>query len=287
VSILIDENTRAIVQGITGSQGSFHTKLMLEYGTRIVAGVTPGKGGSEVHGIPVYNSVREAIREHDANASIIFVPAPFALDAALEAIENLELVVIITEGIPVHDSMKIKAFAERQDCRVIGPNTAGIISPDKSKLGIMPAQVFAPGRVGVVSRSGTLAYEIALAITEAGFGESTLVGIGGDPVVGTSFVEVLEMFESDEETSAVVLIGEIGGDAEERAAEFITTMSKPVVGYVAGLTAPPGKRMGHAGAIISRGKGTAEGKIKALEKSGARVARLPQEIPELLKEALR
>jgi len=287
VSILIDENTRAIVQGITGSQGSFHTKLMLEYGTRIVAGVTPGKGGSEVHGIPVYNSVREAIREHDANASIIFVPAPFALDAALEAIENLELVVIITEGIPVHDSMKIKAFAERQDCRVIGPNTAGIISPGKSKLGIMPAQVFAPGRVGVVSRSGTLAYEIALAITEAGFGESTLVGIGGDPVVGTSFVEVLEMFESDEETSAVVLIGEIGGDAEERAAEFITTMSKPVVGYVAGLTAPPGKRMGHAGAIISRGKGTAEGKIKALEKSGARVARLPQEIPELLKEALR
>jgi succinyl-CoA synthetase alpha subunit len=287
VSILIDENTRAIVQGITGSQGSFHTKLMLEYGTRIVAGVTPGKGGSEVHGIPVYNSVREALREHDANASIIFVPAPFALDAALEAIENLELVVIITEGIPVHDSMKIKAFAERQDCRVIGPNTAGIISPDKSKLGIMPAQVFAPGRVGVVSRSGTLAYEIALAITEAGFGESTLVGIGGDPVVGTSFVEVLEMFESDDETSAVVLIGEIGGDAEERAAEFITTMSKPVVGYVAGLTAPPGKRMGHAGAIISRGKGTAEGKIRALEKSGARVARLPQEIPELLRQVLK
>ncbi len=287
MSILIDENTRAIVQGITGSQGSFHTKLMLEYGTRIVAGVTPGKGGSEVHGIPVYNSVREALREHDANASIIFVPAPFALDAALEAIENLELVVIITEGIPVHDSMKIKAFAERQDCRVIGPNTAGIISPDKSKLGIMPAQVFAPGRVGVVSRSGTLAYEIALAITEAGFGESTLVGIGGDPVVGTSFVEVLEMFESDDETSAVVLIGEIGGDAEERAAEFITTMSKPVVGYVAGLTAPPGKRMGHAGAIISRGKGTAEGKIRALEKSGARVARLPQEIPELLRQVLK
>ncbi len=286
MSILIDENTRAIVQGITGSQGSFHTKLMLEYGTRIVAGVTPGKGGEVVHGVPVYNSVKEALREHDANASIIFVPAPFALDAALEAIENLELVVIITEGIPVHDSMKIKAFAERHDCRVVGPNTAGIISPGKSKLGIMPAQVFSQGRVGVVSRSGTLAYEIALAITEAGFGESTLVGIGGDPVVGTSFVEVLEMFENDRETSAVVLIGEIGGDAEERAAEFIEGMSKPVVGYVAGLTAPPGKRMGHAGAIISRGRGTAEGKIRALERSGARVARLPQEIPELLREVL-
>ncbi len=287
MSILIDENTRAIVQGITGSQGSFHTKLMLEYGTKIVAGVTPGKGGSEVHGVPVYDSVKEALRHHDANASIIFVPAPFAMDAALEAVENLELVVIITEGIPVHDSMKIKAYAERCGSRVIGPNTAGIISPGKSKLGIMPAQVFTQGNVGVVSRSGTLAYEIALAITEAGYGQSTLVGIGGDPVVGTSFVEVLQMFEEDEETSAVVLIGEIGGDAEERAAEFIKTMSKPVIGYVAGLTAPPGKRMGHAGAIISRGKGTAEGKIQALEKSGARVARIPQEIPELLKEVLR
>jgi succinyl-CoA synthetase alpha subunit len=286
VSILINEDTRAIVQGITGSQGSFHTRLMLEYGTRIVAGVTPGKAGEEVHRVPVYNSVREALREHDASASVVFVPAPFALDAALEAIEHLELVVIITEGIPVHDSMKIRAFAERHGCRVVGPNTAGIISPGKSKLGIMPAQVFAPGKVGVVSRSGTLAYEIALAITESGLGESTLVGIGGDPVVGTSFVEVLEMFEEDEETEAVVLIGEIGGDAEERAAEFIAEMSKPVVGYVAGITAPPGKRMGHAGAIITRGKGTAEEKIRALERSGARVARLPQEIPELLRQVL-
>ncbi|NOZ59349.1 MAG: succinate--CoA ligase subunit alpha [Euryarchaeota archaeon] len=286
MSILVDEDTRVIVQGITGSQGSFHTKLMLEYGTRIVAGVTPGKGGEEVHGVPVYNSVREALREHDASASVVFVPAPFALDAALEAIENLELVVIITEGIPVHDSMKIKAFAERHGTRVVGPNTAGIISPGKSKLGIMPAQVFAPGKVGVVSRSGTLAYEIALAITEAGMGQSTLVGIGGDPVVGTSFVEVLEMFEEDGETEAVVLIGEIGGDAEERAAEFISGMSKPVVGYVAGITAPPGKRMGHAGAIITRGKGTAEDKIRALEGSGALVARLPQEIPELLRRVL-
>ncbi len=286
MSILIDENTRAIVQGITGSQGSFHTKLMLEYGTRIIAGVTPGKGGEEVHGVPVYNSVREALREHDATASIIFVPAPFAMDAALEAIENLELVVIITEGIPVHDAMKIKEYAARCGCRVIGPNTPGIISPGKSKLGIMPAQVFSQGRIGVVSRSGTLAYEIALAITEAGFGESSLVGIGGDPVVGTSFVEVLDMFEKDKETSAVVLIGEIGGDAEERAAEFISTMSKPVVAYVAGVTAPPGKRMGHAGAIISRGRGTAESKIRALESSGARVARLPQEIPDLLAEVV-
>ncbi len=284
MSILIDEGTRAIVQGITGAQGSFHTKLMLDYGTRIVAGVTPGKAGGEVHGVPVYNSVKDALHEHDATASIIFVPASFALDAALEAIESLELVVIITEGIPVHDTMKIKAYAERHGSRVIGPNTAGIISPEKSKLGIMPAQVFKRGNVGVVSRSGTLAYEIALAITEAGFGESTLVGIGGDPVVGTGFVEVLQMFEDDEETSAIVLIGEIGGDAEERAAEFIKTMSKPVVGYVAGLTAPPGKRMGHAGAIISRGRGTAESKIKALEAGGARVARIPQEIPELLEQ---
>ncbi|WP_456474119.1 succinate--CoA ligase subunit alpha [Candidatus Pyrohabitans sp.] len=287
MSILIDEGTRAIVQGITGAQGSFHTKLMLDYGTRIVAGVTPGKAGEEVHGVPVYNSVKDALCEHDATASIIFVPAPFALDAALEAIENLELVVIITEGIPVHDAMKIKAYAERHASRVIGPNTAGIISPEKSKLGIMPAQVFRRGNVGVVSRSGTLAYEIALAITEAGFGESTLVGIGGDPVVGTGFVEMLQMFEGDEETSAIVLIGEIGGDAEERAAEFIKTMNKPVIGYVAGLTAPPGKRMGHAGAIISRGKGTAESKIRALEAGGARVARIPQEIPGLLEQVLR
>ncbi|WP_457555442.1 succinate--CoA ligase subunit alpha [Candidatus Pyrohabitans sp.] len=287
MSILIDENTRAIVQGITGSQGSFHTRLMLDYGTRIVAGVTPGKAGREVHGVPVYNSVREALREHDATASVIFVPAPFAMDAAFEAIEHLELVVIITEGIPVHDSMKIREYAEHHGCRVIGPNTAGIISPGKSKLGIMPAQVFAPGRVGVVSRSGTLAYEIALAITESGMGESTLVGIGGDPVVGTGFVEVLQMFEEDGHTDAVVLIGEIGGDAEERAAEYIAQMSKPVVGYVAGITAPPGKRMGHAGAIITRGKGTAESKIRALERSGAGVARLPQEIPELLHQVLK
>ncbi len=286
MSIIIDEKTRVLVQGITGSQGSFHTKLMLDYGTKVVAGVTPGKAGKEVHGVEVYNSVAEAVDATGATASVIFVPAPFALDAALEAIEHLKLVVIITEGIPVHDALKIKAYAQAKGVRVIGPNTAGVIAPGKSKLGIMPAEVFTPGKVGIVSRSGTLAYEIALTLTEANLGQSSLVGIGGDPVVGTDFVEALKLYEGDPETEAVVLIGEIGGDAEERASEYIKEMSKPVVGYIAGITAPEGKRMGHAGAIISRGKGTAQGKIEALEKAGAKVARLPQEIPELVKKSL-
>jgi len=259
---------------------------MLDYGTKVVAGVTPGKAGKEVHGVEVYNSVAEAVDATGATASVIFVPAPFALDAALEAIEHLKLVVIITEGIPVHDALKIKAYAQAKGVRVIGPNTAGVIAPGKSKLGIMPAEVFTPGKVGIVSRSGTLAYEIALTLTEANLGQSSLVGIGGDPVVGTDFVEALKLYEGDPETEAVVLIGEIGGDAEERASEYIKEMSKPVVGYIAGITAPEGKRMGHAGAIISRGKGTAQGKIEALEKAGAKVARLPQEIPELVKKSL-
>ncbi len=282
----MDRNTRVVVQGITGRQGRFHAKLMREYGTQVVAGVTPGKGGENVDGIPVYDTVREAVEEHDATASVVFVPAPSAMDACLEALAHLELVVAITEGIPVQDTMLLRAQARRTGSRLVGPNTPGIITPGESKLGIMPASVFAPGRVGVVSRSGTLAYEIAAAISGSGMGQSTLVGIGGDAVVGTSMREVLEMFESDPGTEAVVLVGEIGGEAEERAAEYVAEMSKPVVAYVAGITAPPEKRMGHAGAIISRGRGTAESKLRALERAGARVAEFPQEVPELLREVL-
>ncbi len=282
----MDRNTRVVVQGITGRQGRFHAKLMREYGTQVVAGVTPGKGGENVDGIPVYDTVREAAEEHDATASVVFVPAPSAMDACLEALAHLELVVAITEGIPVQDTMLLRAQARRTGSRLVGPNTPGIITPGESKLGIMPASVFTPGRVGVVSRSGTLAYEIAAAISGSGMGQSTLVGIGGDAVVGTSMREVLEMFESDPGTEAVVLVGEIGGEAEERAAEYVAEMSKPVVAYVAGITAPPEKRMGHAGAIISRGRGTAESKLRALERAGARVAEFPQEVPELLREVL-
>ena len=286
MGILVDRNTRVVVQGITGRQGRFHAKLMREYGTQVVAGVTPGKGGENVDGIPVYDTVREAAEEHDATASVVFVPAPSAMDACLEALAHLELVVAITEGIPVQDTMLLRAQARRTGSRLVGPNTPGIITPGESKLGIMPASVFTPGRVGVVSRSGTLAYEIAAAISGSGMGQSTLVGIGGDAVVGTSMREVLEMFESDPGTEAVVLVGEIGGEAEERAAEYVAEMSKPVVAYVAGITAPPEKRMGHAGAIISRGRGTAESKLRALERAGARVAEFPQEVPELLREVL-
>ncbi len=286
MGILVDRNTRVVVQGITGRQGRFHAKLMREYGTQVVAGVTPGKGGENVDGIPVYDTVREAVEEHDATASVVFVPAPSAMDACLEALAHLELVVAITEGIPVQDTMLLRAQARRTGSRLVGPNTPGIITPGESKLGIMPASVFTPGRVGVVSRSGTLAYEIAAAISGSGMGQSTLVGIGGDAVVGTSMREVLEMFESDPGTEAVVLVGEIGGEAEERAAEYVAEMSKPVVAYVAGITAPPEKRMGHAGAIISRGRGTAESKLRALERAGARVAEFPQEVPELLREVL-
>ncbi len=282
--ILADSSTRVLVQGITGRQGRFHARLMQEYGTAVVAGVTPGKGGESVHGIPVYDTVREAVREHDATASVVFVPAPLAMDACLEALAHLELVVVITEGIPVKDTMLLRARAKRLGSRLIGPNTPGIISPGESKLGIMPASVFRRGSAGVVSRSGTLAYEIAAAMSSSGIGQSTLVGVGGDAVVGTSMAEVLQMFESDPETEAVVLVGEIGGEAEERAAEFVKEMSKPVVAYIAGITAPPEKRMGHAGAIISRGRGTAESKIRALERAGARVAEFPQQIPEILRE---
>ena len=290
MAIIVDENTRLIVQGITGREGSFHTKLMKEYGTKIVAGVTPGKGGQDVHGIPVYDSVEEAVQAHpDANTSIIFVPARFAADAVYEAIDaGIKTIVVITEGIPVHDALRFINYGKSKGVTIIGPNCPGVISPGRAKVGIMPGHIFMPGNVGIVSRSGTLTYEIAYAMTKAGIGQSSAVGIGGDPVVGTSFVEALEMFENDPSTEAIVLVGEIGGDMEERAAKMIEEgkITKPAVAFIAGRTAPPGKRMGHAGAIIMMGTGTAEGKVQALERVGVKVARTPMEIPALLKEVL-
>jgi len=287
MAILVDEKTRVVVQGATGNQGRFHLKQMLSYGTRVMAGTSPGKGGDEVEGVPIYDTVEQAVLHHGVNASVIFVPAPFAKDAAFEAIDaGLGVVVVITEHIPVHDAMDVMAFARQRDSVVIGPNTFGVISPGKTKLGIMPPQAYKPGPVGIVARSGTLSYEIAAALTTAGLGQTTVVGLGGDRVVGLNFVEVLKRFEEDEATRAVVLVGEIGGTAEEEAAEFIKGMSKPAVAYVAGRSAPPGKRMGHAGAIIERGRGTFEGKVKALEAAGVRVATLPWEMPDLVRECL-
>lgn len=285
--ILLDENTKCLVQGITGKQGRFHTEQMLEYNTNIVAGVTPGKGGQEVLGVPVFDSV-EAAKEFDPeiNASLIFVPAKVAKDAAFESIEHMDLVIIITEHIPVHDTMEIMAYAEQKGVTVIGPNTPGVISPKVGKLGIMPTHIFAEGDVGIISRSGTLTYEIASQLTNAGIGQSTCVGVGGDPIVGTPSVEVLKMFNEDPETKEIVLIGEIGGKAEEIAAEYIKEhVDKPVVSYIAGMTAPPGKRMGHAGAIISGNTGTAESKMKALTEAGAKVATKPSEIVDLILES--
>jgi succinyl-CoA synthetase alpha subunit len=286
LAIVIDSDTKAIVQGITGGQGMFHTKTMKEYGTNVVAGVTPGKGGKVVEDIPVFDSIEEVPKE--INASIIFVPAPFAKDAALEAIDfGLNPVVIITERIPIHDSIEVMKKAGEKGIDVVGPNTPGIISPGKSKMGVMPSHVFSEGSIGLISRSGTLTYEIANNLSQAGLGQSTTVGLGGDPVVGLSFVDVLKKFESDEQTKAVVLVGEIGGNAEENAAAFIKdNFSKPVVAYIAGRTAPPGKRMGHAGAIVSGGMGTAESKMKALTEAGIAVAELPKDIVSLLKEKI-
>ena len=288
MAILVNNKTKAIVQGITGTQGSFHTKLMLEYGTKIVAGVTPGKGGQEVHGVPVYDTVKEALSEHDANASIIFVPAPFAKDAVLEGINaGLELIVVITEHIPIKDTIQMVEVAKRNNVNIVGPNTPGVITPGECKLGIMPGHIFKRGPIGIISRSGTLTYEIASNLTKAGLGQSTCLGIGGDPIIGVNFVEALEMFANDHETKAVVLIGEIGGDAEERAAEYIRKeFNKPVAAFIAGKTAPPGKRMGHAGAIISGRTGTAQSKIKALKDAGVHVVDRPREISEKLKEIL-
>jgi len=289
LGIFVDKGTKAIVWGITGTQGSFHTKLMLEYGTRIVAGVTPGKGGAEVHGVPVYDTAVEAMEKHDADASIIFVPAPFASDACLEALEaGLKTIVVITEHIPVRDTIQVMNRARQQGAVVVGPNTPGIITTDECKLGIMPAHVFKRGVVGIASRSGTLTYEIATGLTVRGLGQSTCVGLGGDPIVGLSFVDVLREFEKDEQTQAVALIGEIGGNFEELAAEFVSSegYSKPVVAFVAGRTAPPGKRMGHAGAIIMGKTGTALSKIEAFEKAGVEVAEKPGDVARLLVEKL-
>ncbi len=288
MTILINKDTKVVVQGITGHQGSYHTEAMKAYGTKIVAGVTPGKGGQEVHGIPVLDTVREAKEEYGATASIIFVPAPFTMDATFEAIEaELSPIVVITEHVPVKDEIKMIHAAKQKGLTIIGPNTPGVISPEESKMGIMPGHIFKKGKVGVISRSGTLTYEIASGLTNAGFGQSTAVGIGGDPVTGTNFIDILEMFKQDKETKAVVLIGEIGGNAEEQAAEYIKKeFDKPVVAFIAGKTAPPGKRMGHAGAIISGTAGTAKSKIAALEKAGVRVADKPRDIAEIMRELI-
>ncbi|MBS7647059.1 MAG: succinate--CoA ligase subunit alpha [Candidatus Bathyarchaeia archaeon] len=289
MGIIVGRETRAIVQGITGTQGRFHTKLMLEYGTKIVAGVTPGKGGATVHGIPVYDTVEEALERHEANASIIFVPAPLASDAALEALENeVKTVVIITEHIPIKDTINIMAYARRAGATVIGPNTPGIITPGQCKLGIMPAHIFKPGKIGIISRSGTLTYEIAAELTKRESGQSTCIGLGGDPIVGLNFIDVLKLFEKDTQTEAVILIGEIGGNLEEATAEYIVKEKypKPVVAFVTGRMAPPGKRMGHAGAIVMGKTGTAESKIEAFKKAGVEVAEKPSDVVSLLKNYL-
>ncbi|WP_407432957.1 succinate--CoA ligase subunit alpha [Methanobrevibacter sp.] len=285
--IFLDKNTKCLVQGITGKQGSFHTEQMLNYDTCIEAGVTPGKGGQDFLGVPIFNSIGEAVEETDVNSSIIFVPAKFAKDAAFESIRYLDMVIIISEHIPVHDSMDIMAYANQMDTTVIGPNTPGVISPGVGKLGIMPTHIFDEGNVGVISRSGTLTYEIASELTRAGIGQSTCVGIGGDPVIGTNYIDVLKRFEADDDTEAIVLIGEIGGNAEEKAAEFIKDeMTKPVVSYIAGRTAPPGKRMGHAGAIIQGNSGTVASKTEALNNAGVEVAKMPSEVVKLLKKEI-
>jgi succinyl-CoA synthetase alpha subunit len=290
MGIIVGKNTRAIVQGITGAQGSFHTKLMLEYGTQIVAGVTPGKGGTKVHNVPVYDTVEEALKNHQADASIIFVPAPFAADAALEALENgIKTVVIITEHIPVKDAINVMAYAKQVNATIIGPNTPGIITPGECKLGIMPAHIFKPGRIGMISRSGTLTYEIAAGLTKKHMGQSTCIGLGGDPIVGLNFIDVLKLFEKDPQTEGIALIGEIGGNLEELTAEYIAKVKypKPVVAFIAGRSAPPGKRMGHAGAIIMGKAGTAETKIEAFRKAGVEVAEKPSDVVVLLEKLIK
>ena len=288
MSVLVDESTRLIVQGITGSTGKFHTEQMLEYGTNIVGGVTPGKGGQEVNGVPVFNTVQQAAQKTDANATVIYVPPPFAADAMMEAAEaGLELIVTITEGVPVQDMISVRRYLRDKDVTLIGPNCPGVITPGQCKIGIMPGHIHKAGNIGVVSRSGTLTYEAVDQLSRLDIGQSTCIGIGGDPINGMDFIDSLQLFEDDPETDGVVMIGEIGGSAEEEAAQWVAeNMSKPVAGFIAGRTAPPGKRMGHAGAIISGGEGTAEGKIKAMREAGISVSLSPAEIGSTMQEAL-
>ena len=288
MSILINKDTKLIVQGITGRDGSFHASKMKEYGTNVVGGTSPGKAGQQVDGIPVFNTVKDAVAATGANTSIIFVPAPFAKDAMLEAIDGgIKLLVCITEGVPTIDAVAVQRYARVKGVQVIGPNCPGLISPEESMVGIMPANVFKKGHTGVISRSGTLTYEVVANLTQAGMGVSTAVGVGGDPVVGLYFEDLLQMFQDDPDTDSIALIGEIGGDAEERAAQYIKAhVTKPVAAFISGRQAPPGKQMGHAGAIISGGSGTAEGKVAAFEAVGVPVAKETREIPELLKKML-
>ena len=288
MSILVNKDSKIICQGITGNQGSFHTEQCIEYGTQVVGGVTPGRGGSEHLGVPVYNTMREAVKETGADVSMIYVPPPFAADAILEAADSgVELIVCITEGIPVNDMIKVKSALGDYECRLIGPNCPGIITPEECKIGIMPGFIHQKGRIGVVSRSGTLTYEAVYQTTTNGLGQSTCIGIGGDPVRGMSFIDCLALFEVDDATDGIIMVGEIGGTDEEAAAEFIQSeVSKPVVAYIAGVTAPPGKRMGHAGAIIAGGKGTAEDKFKALDKAGVATVRSPAELGSKMQEII-
>ena len=288
MSILVDENTRLVVQGITGREGAFHTGRMLESGTQVVAGVTPGKGGGDSQSVPVFNTVEEAVSETGANASVIFVPAAFCGDAIFEALDSgIDTVCCITEGVPVHDMMKVSNYLPIKGATLIGPNCPGAISPEKSNVSIMPRDIFTPGNVGVVSRSGTLTYQVVNELTQRDIGQTTAVGIGGDPIIGSNFIEILRMFEEDPDTECAVMIGEIGGNAEQLAAEYVQSeMTIPVVAYIAGFTAPEGKTMGHAGAIVSGGESTAEAKSAALQRSGIRAATNPSEVAELVADAL-
>jgi succinyl-CoA synthetase alpha subunit len=288
MSILVNKDSKIICQGITGNQGQFHTEQCIAYGTRVVAGVTPGRGGEESLGVPVFNTMREAVAETGADVSMIYVPAPFAADAILEAADSgVKLVVCITEGIPVNDMVKVKSAMRDFDCRLIGPNCPGIITPEECKIGIMPGFIHKKGRIGIVSRSGTLTYEAVYQTTQNGLGQSTCIGIGGDPVRGMNFIDCLELFEADPETDGVLMVGEIGGSDEEAAADYIkSSVSKPVVAYIAGVTAPPGKRMGHAGAIIAGGKGTADAKFEALDAAGVATVRSPAELGSKMQEIL-